>query len=185
LIRLINDILDLEKMDAGKLDLRCRLLEPAVLVAATVAEMRGMADGEGIRLEYTVSGPASLNADPDRLQQVLTNLLSNAIKFSPTGAIVRVRAFESSPGIARFEVEDAGPGIPTEQIDRLFRKFEQLDGSDGRARGGTGLGLAISRAIVEQHGGRMGVHSDPTVRTVFWFELPCSTTATPRRAVRR
>jgi PAS domain S-box-containing protein len=175
LIRLINDILDLEKMDAGKLELRRRLIEPAVLVAATIAEMRGMADSEGIQLAHTVSGPSSLNADPDRLQQVLTNLLSNAIKFSPAGAVVRVRVFESSPGIARVEVEDAGPGIPADLIDRLFRKFEQLDGSDRRARGGTGLGLAISRAIVEQHGGRMGVQSDPGVRTVFWFELPCST----------
>ena len=179
LIRLINDILDLEKMDAGKLELRRRAIDPAALIDATVAEMRGMADAVNIHLVRRVTGPTAFNADPDRLQQVLTNLISNAIKFSPTGATVMVRAFESAPGIARIEVEDTGPGIPANLVDRLFRKFEQLDGSDGRARGGTGLGLAISRSIVEQHGGRMGVQSDPGVRTVFWFELPCLDPAVP------
>ncbi|HVD05000.1 MAG TPA: response regulator [Gemmatimonadaceae bacterium] len=174
LIRLINDILDLEKMEAGKLELRQTQVDPQTLVDVTLAEMRGMADSLNIRLERIVTGPASLTADADRLQQVLTNLLSNAIKFSPSGATVYVRALEVRPGVARIEVEDAGPGIAANLVDRLFRKFEQLDGSDGRARGGTGLGLAISRSIVEQHGGRMGVHSEPGVRTVFWFELGCA-----------
>ena len=176
LIRLINDILDLEKMEAGKLELRPTQVDPRTLVDATLAEMRGMADGLHVRLERSVSGPASLTADVDRLQQVLTNLLSNAIKFSASGATVSVRVFETRPGTARIEVEDTGPGIAANMIERLFRKFEQLDGSDGRTRGGTGLGLAISRSIVEQHGGRMGVHSEPGVRTVFWFELPCTAT---------
>jgi PAS domain S-box-containing protein len=172
LIRLINDILDLEKMEAGKLVLRRRPVDPVALVAATLAEIRGMADGQGVHLEHRVTGTASFNADADRLQQVLTNLLSNAIKYSPPGATVAVRVFETSSGVVRVEVEDAGPGIPAAMIDRLFRKFEQLDGSDGRARGGTGLGLAISRSIIEQHGGRIGVQSEPGVRTIFWFELP-------------
>ena len=177
LIRLINDILDLEKMEAGKLELRPVAVDPRVLLDMTLAEMRGVADGLHVRLEGSVTGPASLTADADRLQQVLTNLLSNAIKFSASGSTVFVRSLEIRPGTARIEVEDAGPGIPANMIERLFRKFEQLDGSDGRTRGGTGLGLAISRSIVEQHGGRMGVHSDPGVRTVFWFELPCATMA--------
>jgi PAS domain S-box-containing protein len=176
LIRLINDILDLEKMEAGKLELRPTEVDPRAFVDVTLAEMRGMADGLHVRLERSVTGPASLTVDVDRLQQVLTNLLSNAIKFSASGATVSVRVFETRPGTARIEVEDAGPGIAANMIDRLFRKFEQLDGSDGRTRGGTGLGLAISRSIVEQHGGRMGVHSEPDVRTVFWFELPCAAT---------
>jgi PAS domain S-box-containing protein len=175
LIRLINDILDLEKMEAGKLELRRRAVDPRQLVESTMAEIRGIADDQHVHLEHSVSGPEALTADPDRLQQVLVNLLSNAIKFSPARASVFVRAFEARPGVARIEVEDAGPGIPPNLIDRLFRKFEQLDGSDGRTRGGTGLGLAISRSIVEQHGGRIGVQSDPGVRTVFWFELPCQT----------
>jgi CheY-like chemotaxis protein len=176
LIRLINDILDLEKMEAGKLELRLTEVDPSALVDVTLAEMRGVADGLHVRLERSVTGPASLTVDADRLQQVLTNLLSNAIKFSASGATVSVRVFETRPGTARIEVEDAGPGIAANMIERLFRKFEQLDGSDGRTRGGTGLGLAISRSIVEQHGGRMGVHSEPDVRTVFWFELPCAAT---------
>ena len=177
LIRLINDILDLEKMEAGKLELRRRFLDLSALVDATVAELRGMAEADGIELHHDLRALPRINADPDRLQQVLTNLLSNAIKFSPPAAPVTVRAFEKSPGTARIEVEDVGPGIPATMIDRLFRKFEQLDGSDGRARGGTGLGLAISRSIVEQHGGRIGVQSEPGVRTVFWFELPCGASA--------
>ena len=174
LIRLINDILDLEKMEAGKLELRRRAIDPAHVVATTVAEMHVTAEDLGIRLQQTVCGPLTVDADGDRIQQVLTNLLSNAIKFSLRGGVVQVRAFEAAPGTVRIEVEDAGPGIPPAMVDRLFRKFEQLDGSDGRTRGGTGLGLAISRSIVEQHGGRMGVQSKPGVQTIFWFELPCA-----------
>ena len=174
LIRLINDILDLEKMEAGKLELRRRVIDPAQIVAATVAEMQVTAEDLGIRLQQTVRERLTVDADGDRIQQVLTNLLSNAIKFSPRGAVVQVRAFESARGAVRIEVEDVGPGIPATMIDRLFRKFEQLDGSDGRTRGGTGLGLAISRSIVEQHGGTIGVQSVPGVQTIFWFELPCA-----------
>lgn len=190
LIRLINDMLDLDKMAAGKLDLRLTLLDAADVVRAAVDGIRTMAEQYHIQLADHVAAELPFRADHDRVLQVLTNLLANAIKFSPPGSTVQLTVTaretagppgpmfagsagpEGSEGIVRFAVENAGPGIAASDIDRLFRRFQQLDGSDNRKRGGTGLGLAISKAIVEQHGGTIGVESEPGVRTVFWFELP-------------
>ncbi len=125
---------------------------------------------------------AEVIADRDRIVQVLTNLVSNAIKFSPADSIVRVSicrgsASPSSQATLRFAVENPGRGIDPHDLPRLFGRFQQLDGSDQRHHSGTGLGLAIAKAIVEQHGGTIGVASDPGVRTTFWFELPEMTAA--------
>ncbi len=188
LIRLINDMLDLDKIEAGKLELRPTTLMPADVVRAAVDGIRAMAEQFNIRLEEHVVAHRTFPGDRDRVVQVLTNLLSNAMKFSPSGSTVELSVLEigtlptalsgldgaRSRGVVRFAVENPGPGIAPADLGRLFTRFQQLDGSDTRRRGGTGLGLAISKAIVEQHGGTIGVQSEPDVRTTFWFELPLS-----------
>jgi len=172
LIRLINDILDLEKMEAGKVELRLQPLEVAEVVEATLGGLRGMADTAKVALRAEVGGSGLVRADWDRLIQVLTNLVSNAIKFSPPGGAVTVRALREAQGQVRFEVVDQGPGIPLEKRSRLFGRFQQLDSSDTRSKGGTGLGLAISQALVEQHGGHIEVRGEPGEGATFTFSLP-------------
>ena len=175
LIRLINDILDLEKMEAGKLELVLRDVDAASLVALSVEGIEGMAREAGVTLSVEAHGGGLVHADGDRLVQVLTNLVSNAIKFSPSGGRVRVRLDRPGPGRVRVSVTDSGDGIPEALRGKLFEKFSQLDGSDRRAKGGTGLGLAISKAIVEQHQGAIGVDSTVGAGSTFWFELPLVT----------
>ncbi len=179
LIRLVNEILDLEKIEAGKLELQTQKLEARELIEATFAGMRGLAEQAGVELKIEPRAHGHLLGDRDRLIQVLTNLVSNAVKFSPRGECARVGAREVPGGQVRFEVFDSGPGIAAESLPRLFGRFQQLDASD-RKKGGSGLGLAISKAIVEQHGGRMGVESQPGAGSNFFFELPGSPTPTRR-----
>jgi PAS domain S-box-containing protein len=172
LLRLINDILDLDKIEAGKLRLRLEQLELREVVDRAVRSVQGLATESGVTLSIALASPAAVEGDLDRLVQVLTNLLSNAIKFSPPQSDVHIVGGAGREGRVRLSVQDQGPGIPPEQIPRLFGKFQQLDSSDTRTKGGTGLGLAISKAIVEQHGGEIGVESEVGRGTVFWFELP-------------
>ncbi|NTX63492.1 response regulator [Myxococcus sp. CA051A] len=171
LIRLINDILDLEKMEAGKLELKLAPLEGPELVDATFSGLRGVADAAGVALRAVVEDAPRVKGDRDRLIQVLTNLVSNAVKFSPRGAEVAVHVRLEAPGRVRFSVVDRGPGIPEVQRGQLFARFHQLDGSDTRSKGGTGLGLAISQAIVNQHGGSIEVESALGTGSTFTFTL--------------
>ena len=171
LIRLINDILDLEKMAAGKLDLSLVQIDPRELLTTALAGIQAVAEASGVELRGGIQGEGELSGDKDRLVQVLTNLVSNAIKFSPPNGVVRVQVDERA-GVWRFAVADQGPGISPHQMAKLFRKFQQLDSSDTRSKGGTGLGLAISKAIVDQHRGRIWVTSEPGQGTVFLFEVP-------------
>ncbi|HLL52963.1 MAG TPA: response regulator [Myxococcaceae bacterium] len=174
LIRLVNDMLDLEKIESGKLELRLTRLDPAKLVSKAMTGIQGMASEAGVTLQCDLGASRRLEGDEDRLLQVLTNLLSNAIKFSPQGATVRVQVRNTPNGRIRFSVVDAGPGISREQMQKLFQKFQQLDQSDRRLVGGTGLGLAISKAIVQQHAGAIGVESTPGQGCEFWFEVPAT-----------
>jgi PAS domain S-box-containing protein len=171
LIRLINELLDLDKMEAGKLELHLQNIDPAKLVTSALEGIRGLADQARIRLSGTIEVRGVVRGDWDRLIQVLTNLLSNAIKFSPEGAQVDVKVERGKMGL-RFSVVDRGPGMPPDQLHKLFRKFQQLDSSDTRQKGGTGLGLAISKALVEHHGGTIGVDSRLGEGSVFFFEIP-------------
>jgi PAS domain S-box-containing protein len=183
LVRLINDMLDLEKMEAGRLELRPVLLHPADVVRSAVDGIRAMAEEYRMVLDERVDAPRTFVGDRDRIIQVLTNLVSNAIKFAPADTVVSISAARDvAPGgteRVRFAVTNEGPGIQPSDVARLFTRFQQLDGSDARHRGGTGLGLAISKAIVEQHGGVIGVHSEPGIATTFWFELPATRPVAP------
>ena len=172
LTRLVNDVLDLEKIEAGKLELHLAPLATRELIDKAVDGLRPMIVAARIRCETTITTDAQIIGDADRITQVLANLLSNASKFSSPGDVVSVRAGTGRGGTVRIEVEDHGPGIGVGDLGRLFERFQQIGSVDTRRPGGTGLGLAISRSIVEQHRGRIGVESDPGVRTVFWFEIP-------------
>jgi two-component system, sensor histidine kinase and response regulator len=172
LIRLINDILDLKKLEIGKMELKLEELDPELLIANTLDDLFGLAEESGIKLVQDMRADCVLYADKDLMIQVLTNLVSNAIKFSHDGSQILVQCDQEREGYARISVIDSGIGIPADQIHKLFSKFQQVDSSDTRAQGGTGLGLAISRALVEEHGGEMGVISSIGQGSTFWFEVP-------------
>jgi len=171
LVRLINDILDIEKIEAGKLHLQLAATDLREVVASAMQAVEGTARAFDVQLSNDVPDGMDVTADADRLTQVLVNLVSNAAKFSPQGGTVHVHASQSA-AFVRVEVVDRGPGISMVDQAKLFGKFQQLDTSDTRARGGTGLGLAICKAIVEHHGGRVGVVSEPGAGSTFWFEVP-------------
>ncbi|HEX2191119.1 MAG TPA: PAS domain S-box protein [Longimicrobiaceae bacterium] len=170
LARLVDDILDTERIAAGKLPVEPRPADAAELMERAAEPLREMAERAGVALEVEPL-PAALLADPDRVIQTLTNLLANAIKFSPAGGAVRLDA-RPRGGWVLFRVADQGPGIPRDRRDVIFEPFRQLDSSDSRRKGGTGLGLAICRSIVREHGGEIWVEDAPTGGSVFCFTLP-------------
>ncbi|WP_338050997.1 MULTISPECIES: ATP-binding protein [Ramlibacter] len=170
LIRLINDVLDVERIESGRLELRRTRVNLRPLVERAVRDNEPYARGLGVDLQVDAAGDAWVEADEDRITQVVVNLVSNAAKFSPRGDTVRV-VLRQEAGRARVAVLDHGPGIPPEFQPRVFERFAQADSSDRREKGGTGLGLNICRSIVQAHGGSIGFESVPGVRTEFHFEL--------------
>ncbi len=172
LVRIINDILDIEKISAGKLELQIEEVPIAALLEQALETNRPYAVKHGVRFVLeAIPAYASVVADPDRVMQVMANLLSNAAKFSPHGAEVRVRA--SHQGIRlRIEVEDHGTGIPEAFRGRVFEKFAQADSSTSRHFEGTGLGLSITRELVKAMGGTIGFTTLSGYGTTFHFELP-------------
>ncbi len=175
LIRLINDILDISKIEAGRIQLRLDTHSAEEFVLTAVEGVRALAAQRGITVETALAEhlPA-VAVDLDRMVQVLTNLLSNAIKFSPEGQRVRVEADEVEEEVV-IRVRDWGKGIAPEELPRLFKKFQQLDSSAVREAGGTGLGLAISKGIIEEHAGKIWVDSEVGVGSCFAFHLPAAT----------
>lgn len=172
LVRLINDILDIEKLESGKMRFQNQRIELAPALEKAIEENRGFGQSYQVAIALEPGDrPAWAHADPDRLAQVVTNLLSNAIKFSPPGGTVKVTL---APGKARHRitVKDNGPGIPEEFRSRIFGKFAQADGSDSRAKGGTGLGLSIVREIVSRLGGTVSFDSREGEGTQFHVQLP-------------
>ena len=170
---LIDDLLDVEKLEAGKLrlELQQQSLEP--LVQQALEANAPYATQHGVRLELNVHGEASsVLVDGQRLIQVITNLLSNAVKFSPRDGIVEIAVACTTPDRVRVSVRDHGPGISGDFMARIFTKFSQADASDARNKGGTGLGLAISRGLIEQMGGMIDLELPADGGTRFYFELP-------------
>jgi PAS domain S-box-containing protein len=172
LVRLVNDILDVEKLDADTLQIQIEPVELEALLATAIQANQGYADQYGVSLALAASqGPAWVSANSDRLMQVMANLLSNAAKFSPRGARVEVR-LQRRQGAYRVSVIDPGPGIPDEFKPRVFDRFAQADSSTSRNRGGTGLGLAICKMIIDKLGGNIDFESTPGLGTTFYFDLP-------------
>ncbi len=172
LIRLINDILDIDRLESGQMPMEFAAHDVATVVAGTVESLRPMAQTARVRLAATQVG-GRVHADADRLGQVLTNLISNAIKFSRPGGRVTVTATPAGRQVA-FAVADQGRGIPPDQLEAIFGRFQQVDSSDSRQKGGTGLGLAISRGIVDRHGGRIWAENRPG-GACLRFTIPAAT----------
>jgi signal transduction histidine kinase len=170
LLSLINDILDLAKIEAGRMELALSQVAVPELLRGAVSMHSERADRGGIELALTTN-PAEINisADERRLRQIVFNLLSNAVKFTPSGGRIDVSAHTQN-GRVEIAVADTGPGIPLEDIESIFEEFEQT--ADGKQAEGTGLGLPIARKLVELHGGHLMVESRPGHGSTFRFTLP-------------
>lgn len=177
LLAIINDILDLSKLESGRLRLETEDFDLFELLDKVVETLAAPAGEKRLEL-VTVPDeglPRRLRGDPMRLRQVLLNLLGNAVKFTEQGGVrLEVRVEDRPPGVVRlhFEVADTGPGIAFEEQDRVFAKFSQLEEGRARRHQGTGLGLAISKALVERMGGEIGLHSEAGRGSRFWFTVP-------------
>src|SRR6202453_4950957 len=185
LIRLINDILDLERMESGRAPLQIRRCSLRDLSQQAIETMTPLADANTVHLAlepFTVAQAAFPEAlffdgDADRILQVLTNLLSNAIKFSPPASTVRIHTEATSDSIL-LKIVDEGRGIPSDKLDTIFDRFQQVEPSDARQKGGTGLGLAICRSIVQQHSGSIWAQRNLVAGTTLYVMLPRTTRAT-------
>jgi PAS domain S-box-containing protein len=172
LLDLINDILDVEKIESGKLALAPEVMPVDELVREAI--MLNKAFGERFKVRFESHGDIAerkVHADRKRLLQVMTNLLSNAAKFSPEGGVVEISTEDAGPNV-RVAVHDRGSGIPEAFRPRIFDRFTQADSTATRQKGGTGLGLAICKRLVEMMQGRIGFEDRPGGGTIFWFELP-------------
>jgi PAS domain S-box-containing protein len=170
--RLVNDLLDIEKMSAGHIAFRIEPLDWRALLQEAVRASRGLMQQFDVSFELEPPGELRVMGDTDRLSQVLANLLLNAAKFSPPGGMITLSAGRLPGGGVRTRVRDRGPGIPAEFRARIFQPFSQAETGDNRSSTGTGLGLAISREIVTRLGGAIGFEDAPAGGTVFWFDLP-------------
>jgi signal transduction histidine kinase len=176
LTRMVSDLLDLTRIEARKIELAPRAVDPGEWVAEAVEELRPLARARTIQVALEVAGCPPVWGDPDKLHQVLTNLLSNALKFTPPGGRVTVTAAPEPGGLARLAVHDTGLGIPPDQRERVFDKFYQLGRVDGGRPSGSGLGLTIARHLVDLHGGRVWVEDGPQGGSTFVVLLPVATT---------
>jgi PAS domain S-box-containing protein len=168
LMTLIEDILDLERLETGKMDLHITKV-PIASILQRAMESLATFGGQNVTVEApTVS--SAIHGDADRIVQVLVNLLSNAVKFSPPGGVVTI-AVTADDEWTEFRVTDHGRGVPAVHRRAIFERFRQVDPSDAREKGGAGLGLAICKSIVDQHGGSIGVDSDEGAGSAFWFRL--------------
>ena len=172
LTRLINDLLDIERMESGARPMETSVVDAHYLLDSAVRQIEGM--GASLGVHVTITGAdGRVVADEDRIIQTLLNLIGNALKFSPRGSTVWLDAFEDGDEV-HFRVVDRGRGIPAEMLDSIFERFQQVDSSDTRQQGGTGLGLAISKGIVERHGGRIWAESEIGQGTTIHFTLPAA-----------
>lgn len=172
LIGLTNDILDVTRLEMGRLVIESRPLEVLSILRSAVEAMQLQAERAGVTL-HCQAPSLQVQADSQRMAQVLGNLLTNAVKFSPAGGHIWLEAEPSGQSV-RFSVRDEGRGIPPDKLELIFERFQQVDASDSREKGGTGLGLAICRSIVERHGGKIWAESTPGQGSTFYFTLPAA-----------
>jgi signal transduction histidine kinase/CheY-like chemotaxis protein len=185
LLQIINDVLDLAKVESGEMEFRAEPVDLATLVGEVRDALRGLAASQGLQVQTDVHPDVIAGVvDAARVKQILYNYLSNAIKFTPEGGQVHVRLSPDEPDMFRIEVEDTGIGIPPDQIGRLFVEFQQLDAGAAKKHQGTGLGLALTKRIVEAQGGRVGVRSMPGEGSTFFAILPLRMTIAPSDIVR-
>jgi PAS domain S-box-containing protein len=190
LLTIINDILDLSKLDAGKAEVEILDFDPVALIEGVVALLQVRANGKAIALRTQFGGtlPPRLQSDPTRLRQILFNLVGNAVKFTETGGVVVRASVESVHGDScqlRVDVVDTGIGIDTDQLSELFEPFQQADNRMSRRFGGTGLGLAIVRRLVDLLDGSISVRSEVGVGSTFTVLIPCQIAAATRELPRR
>jgi signal transduction histidine kinase len=172
---LINDLLDLSKIESGKIEVKSSLVSMGGLVHEVVETLRPIAVEKGIALEAAIPEQSIMVwADRDKINQVLMNLIGNAIKFTPAHGTVTVSASRNGDERVQVSVSDTGPGVPPEENEKIFDKFYQVGEVDGVKPKGTGLGLAICKALVELHGGRIWVESEMNRGSTFYFTLPAS-----------
>jgi len=175
LVRLLNDLLDLARSDAGRLAIRPQPTEVAPLIEDVVRTMRAQTEAASQTLsEYVQPGLPLINVEPDRIRQILVNLLTNAHEYSPEGASIGVAASAVGAEV-EISVSDNGPGIPSDQLERIFERFTRGDAGLTQRVGGTGLGLAISKSLVELHGGSILAESTPGQGSIFRVRLPIAT----------
>jgi signal transduction histidine kinase len=168
LLDLVDEILDISRIQTGHLALDARPVSADRLVKDAASSASAAAQAAGVHLELQGSPTLAVVADPDRIAIVLGNLLGNATRHTPGGGRIVTRVTRHGRS-ARFEVQDSGPGIAPEYVDRIFERFFQVPGA---RPGGIGLGLYIAREIVEAHGGKMGVETEPGRGSTFWFTIP-------------
>jgi len=173
LVRLVSDILALNRLESGQVELKCQWCNALTLVQQAFSNVEDLATANQIALQAAVPENLSVQADPDWLVQVLVNLINNAVKFSPPETTITVVVERQLEQVC-FRVIDQGRGIPTDKLQTIFERFQQIDASDSRQKGGTGLGLAICRLIVQQHGGRIWAESELGKGSTFCFTLPIS-----------
>jgi signal transduction histidine kinase len=172
LVRLINDILDIEKIEAGKIDFDLKPIELSTLIFSALSNNQMVGEQHGVHISCDQIIPGiKVNADNDRLMQVLTNLISNAVKFSPDGETVKISMSQKGHRVI-VAITDKGAGIPIEFQSKVFEKFSQADSTTTRQKGGTGLGLAISKALIHKLGGTLNFISKIGDGTTFFFDLP-------------
>jgi signal transduction histidine kinase len=166
---IVDDILDLSRIQAGRIEIHARTVDACALVQQAIREADAAARAGGVQLSADFPPElVAIQADPERIDVVLANLLGNGIRHTAPGGRVVARLRRTKEGV-RFEVQDTGEGIPPQYLERIFERFFQVPGA---RRGGVGLGLYISREVVRAHGGEMGVTSEVGVGSTFWFTLP-------------
>lgn len=170
LISLVNDLLDIKQIQDGNLDLSPDRTDIQKILTESASALKSLSEKKNIFLEVTAK-PTEIVADEEKLIQVVINLLSNAVKFSPEGSTIKLSSFKHQEHI-EVTVEDRGQGIPASHRQSIFERFQQVRASDASEKGGSGLGLAICKAIIESHGGEIGVQSEEGMGSKFWFRVP-------------